>query len=120
MLNRSLTRRSFLKLFGWSFFSLLSTSFFTYLYSANIEPSWVEVKTLSFQLQRLHPIFNGYRIIQMSDIHLDGYWMTNERLKGLILLINQQKPDFDVITGDFISTWIQLSPRNNYHRVEIH
>jgi predicted MPP superfamily phosphohydrolase len=46
--------------------------------------------------------FDGYRIVQISDLHM-GHWVNAERLNGVAELINQQEPDLVVITGDFIS-----------------
>ena len=50
----------------------------------------------------LAPAFAGYRIIHITDIHY-GHWVTQERLEGIVALINEQKPDLVVNTGDFIS-----------------
>ena len=50
----------------------------------------------------LDPAFEGYRIVQVSDIHL-GHWVSPERLNGIIDLINEQEPDLAVNTGDFVS-----------------
>jgi len=46
--------------------------------------------------------FEGYRIVQISDLHM-GHWLNAERLNGVAELVNQQEPDLVVITGDFIS-----------------
>jgi predicted MPP superfamily phosphohydrolase len=40
--------------------------------------------------------------VQISDIHY-GQWISADRLKGAIGLINQQEPDIVAITGDFVS-----------------
>jgi predicted MPP superfamily phosphohydrolase len=50
----------------------------------------------------LDPAFDGYRIVQISDIHF-GHWVSPERLNGIIDLINEQEPDLAVNTGDFVS-----------------
>ena len=50
----------------------------------------------------LDPVFDGYRIVHFSDIHL-GHWVSSERLEGIISLINEQQPDLVVNTGDFVS-----------------
>ena len=50
----------------------------------------------------LDSAFYGYRIVHITDIHY-GHWVTQERLEGIVALINEQKPDLVVNTGDFIS-----------------
>lgn len=47
--------------------------------------------------------FDGYRIVQISDIHI-GSWQGNpEPIKQLVDLVNGQKPDLIVFTGDLVN-----------------
>jgi predicted MPP superfamily phosphohydrolase len=57
---------------------------------------------LTLKLPNLHANFNGFRLVQISDIHFDG-WMNRQRLEDFINLVNDQQPDLVVITGDFVS-----------------
>lgn len=68
-----------------------------------------EFKPQDFQLEKvevtipgLDPLFDGYRLANISDIHL-GQWLTSQHLEGVVDLINDQKPDAVAITGDFVS-----------------
>ena len=72
------------------------------LYASRIEPQNVEVTSISLVLPRLDKEFDGYRIVQISDIHMDG-WMSSERLGGLVKLVNEQRPDLIAVTGDFVT-----------------
>lgn len=72
------------------------------LYAKFIEPNWIEVKSLQLQLNNLAAEFNGYRIIQISDIHRDR-WMTPKRLERIVNQINALKPDLVAITGDLVT-----------------
>jgi predicted MPP superfamily phosphohydrolase len=76
-----------------------------FLYSRYVEPYWVAVERLTLPLPRLAPPFDGYRIVHVSDFHLDG-WMTPERLERVVDLANEQEPDLVVITGDFVAVSI--------------
>lgn len=76
------------------------------LYSFQIEPRWVDVHTLQLRLPRLDNAFRGYRIVQLSDLHCDDSWMTAERLSAIVQMTNEQQPDLIVITGDFITTYL--------------
>lgn len=71
-------------------------------YAYKVEPSNVEVYSVSLVLPRLCEEFDGYRIAQISDIHMDG-WMTFDRLSKLAKLVNEQGADLVAITGDFVT-----------------
>ncbi len=72
-------------------------------YARYIEPHWVAVERVSLTLPGLAPAFDGYRVVHISDLHLDG-WMTPERLERITDLVNEQEPDLVAITGDFVSS----------------
>ncbi|MBD2388212.1 metallophosphoesterase [Cylindrospermum sp. FACHB-282] len=72
------------------------------LYARLIEPNWIEINSLQLTLPHLSPEFNGYRIVQISDLHRDK-WMNQRRLQRVVRLVNQQKPDLVTITGDLIT-----------------
>jgi uncharacterized protein len=72
------------------------------LYAREVEPYWLKVERLTLTLPRLASPFDGYRIVQISDIHMDG-WMIPERLGRVVELVNEQEPDLVAITGDFVS-----------------
>jgi predicted MPP superfamily phosphohydrolase len=72
------------------------------LYAREVEPYWLKLERLTLTLPRLAPSFDRYRIVQISDIHMDG-WMTPERLGRVVDLVNEQERDLVVITGDFVS-----------------
>ncbi|BAZ50935.1 putative Ser/Thr protein phosphatase family protein [Nostoc sp. NIES-4103] len=74
----------------------------TLLYAKLVEPNWIEVKSLQLTLPHLVSEFNGYRIVQISDIHRDQ-WMSPQRIQRIVRLVNSQKPDLVAITGDFIT-----------------
>ncbi len=73
-----------------------------FLYSRYVEPYWVAAERVTLPLPRLAPPFDGYRIVHISDFHLDG-WMTPERLERVVDLVNEQRPDLVTITGDFVA-----------------
>ncbi len=77
-----------------------------YEYARNIEPAWLDVHPVQLALPRLAPEFDGYVIAQFSDIHM-GDWMTQEQLRHIVMLVNQQRPDLIVVSGDFVT----FSPR---------
>ncbi len=62
----------------------------------------VEITRLQVPLPNLDPGFDGFRLVQISDIHL-GTWVNRTRLDEIVDLVNQQEPDVIAITGDFIT-----------------
>lgn len=81
------------------------------LYSFQIEPRWIDVHTLQLRLPHLDSAFHGYRIVQLSDLHCDESWMTAERLGEVVRLANEQQPDLVVITGDFVTRYLDSIPQ---------
>ena len=73
-----------------------------FAYARYVEPYWISIERITLTLPRLAPAFDGYRIVQISDLHLDG-WMTPERLERIVDLVNEQEPDLVAITGDFVA-----------------
>jgi predicted MPP superfamily phosphohydrolase len=72
------------------------------LYAREVETRWVEVKHVVLTLEHLAPEFDGYRLVQIGDLHLDD-WAKPERLRGIAQKVNEQRPDLVAITGDFAS-----------------
>lgn len=72
------------------------------LYASEIEPAWLDVAQIELPLPGLDPAFDGYRIVQMSDIHADNVWMTRTRLARIVATVQAQQPDLVVVTGDFL------------------
>jgi uncharacterized protein len=72
------------------------------LYSGEIARHWTEVTELDIPLAGLPRVFDGMRIAQLSDIHLDN--MTEPfYLRHVVQKINQMQPDAVFLTGDFVS-----------------
>ncbi len=72
------------------------------LYASQVETGWMDINYLRLALPRLDPAFNGYRLVQISDLHVDQ-WTSVERLESIVENVNRQHPDLVAITGDFIT-----------------
>lgn len=81
--------------------SVAFASFAGTCYVTEFEPSWIEVSQVEIPLGRLPKAFDGYRILQISDIHIGG-WMNREHLADAVELALAQKPDLVVMTGDYV------------------
>ena len=71
-------------------------------YTFGLEPAWLSVRRVPVALARLPRAFHGYRVAQISDIHM-GDWMDKARLTEVVALVNRQQPDLVAITGDFVT-----------------
>lgn len=89
-----------MKRLGWLIGGGLATGL---AYSFFIEPEWIEVRRLDLTLPRLHPAFEGYRLAQFSDIHMDSKGMSPARLMRVVEMINREAPDLVAFTGDFVT-----------------
>ena len=99
-MSSNISRRDFLhilKRFGVAAVATVAASY----YSFKFEPEWLEITQVEIPLPRLPKSFDGFRIVQISDIHIGG-WMNRTRLADVLTLVRDQKPDLVVITGDFV------------------
>jgi predicted MPP superfamily phosphohydrolase len=72
------------------------------LYSCEIERHWIEVNERQVALPGLPQVFDGMRIAQLSDIHLDEF-TEPFFLRRVIDRVNQMEPDALFLTGDFVT-----------------
>ncbi len=63
----------------------------------------VEVTRQRIRLPRLPKAFDGFRIVQLSDLHISPF-MTGEQIRRCVTITNDLKPDLIALTGDFL-TW---------------
>lgn len=77
--------------------------FLVFIYRGiNIIRSDFKVNVIHIHNQRIPESFDGFRIVQISDLHLGSWVDTNDIIKG-IGLVKSTKPDIVCITGDLIN-----------------
>lgn len=108
--QRRFSRRDFLKVSAILGFDTLLLGIAGFGYITRIEPTWVDVRHVSLRLPRLPRAFSGWRMAQLSDIHI-GPWMTLQRVRELFEMAVSETPDALALTGDFVLTygWRNLS-----------
>lgn len=73
------------------------------LYGSLIGKTRFEVKEVSYTSSKLPKAFDGYRIVQLSDIHI-GSWEGNEKaMQNAVDKVNALHPDLIVFTGDLVN-----------------
>ena len=78
------------------------------LYAGEIERHWIEITRRDVFLPGLPQAFDGFRIAQLSDIHMDEY-TEPFFLRDAVAHINRMNPDAVFLTGDFVTH--QLLPK---------
>jgi predicted MPP superfamily phosphohydrolase len=64
---------------------------------------FISVSSYDILNSKLDPVFEGYKIVQVSDLHNAGF---GQDQSNLIELIKDQKPDLIVLTGDMVGNWV--------------
>jgi uncharacterized protein len=100
-MTKQITRRDFLRILKNTMLSLFALGPASFIYGFFAEPEWIDIEEREIILPRLPRSFSGFRILQVSDIHLGG-WMDRVRLSRVVRLINQQEFDLIVMTGDYL------------------
>ena len=77
------------------------------LISAYITPRNFDVTHVQIPIAGLPSSFDGYRIVQISDIHLGSWNRKFAKLEPVIKLVNEQKPDIIVFTGDMVNNFAE-------------
>lgn len=77
--------------------------FATSVYAQGVEPRWFNIKTIDVKIAGLNPIFEGYKIVQLTDLHARSAFMDRQQLEKVASIANQQQPDLIALTGDYIT-----------------
>ncbi len=77
--------------------------FATSVYARGVEPRWFDIKTIDITIAGLDPVFEGYKIVQLSDLHARSGVMDRQQLERVAKLTNFQNPDTIALTGDYIT-----------------
>ena len=78
-------------------------TFTNILYGAMAGITRFEVKEVEYRSANIPKEFNGYRILQLSDIHIGSWQGKEEAVQHLVKLVNEQQADIIVFTGDLVN-----------------
>ena len=73
------------------------------LYGSFVGRTRFEVKEVTYTSPRLPQAFDGYRIVQLSDLHIGSWQGNTPAIRKLVDLVNAQQPDLIVFTGDLVN-----------------
>lgn len=92
-------RRKFLSLLGLGLGGVLSALFIDGITFGKYRH---KVRRVKVKIKNLPESFRGYKIVQISDVH-SGSFSDPSKLEHAIHLINEQKPDLVLFTGDMVN-----------------
>jgi hypothetical protein len=96
------TRRQFLKACAHVMAGLTLTGVGLYQYGTRIEPERLTIEHIEIPLKKLKPALEGFKLVQISDIHIDSFTQIGIVEKAAAA-VNQLKPDLIVLTGDYVT-----------------
>ncbi len=77
------------------------------LLGAFVTPRFVEVTYTEVPYKNLPQAFNNFRIVHISDLHLGSYSNKKNKYRTVVKLINDQKPDIVVFSGDLVNNFAE-------------
>lgn len=72
-------------------------------YVRYVEPYWAAIERVPLDLPRLHPDLVGFRIVQLSDLHVTGD-VSTQHVRSAVQRVRELAPDLVVMTGDYITS----------------
>ena len=76
-------------------------------YMFYVEPKLLTTKEYPIINEKIPDSFNGFKIVQFSDLHFGRSTNENE-VEKVVAAINENKPDIVVFTGDLFDAYINL------------
>lgn len=73
------------------------------IYGLSIGWRRLKVRRVTISFPTLPTAFNGYRILQLSDLHLGTFGRHNPFVRHIVSVANEQGADLIVFTGDLIN-----------------
>lgn len=83
----------------------------TLLYGVTITRTDYEIKRITIESTRLPKSFDGYKIVQISDIHIGTMVNAEKELREIVQICNAQNADMIVVSGDLVNVrYSELTP----------
>ncbi len=74
-----------------------------WVYGTVVECNCFRVKRVTVESRNLPAAFDGYRVVQLSDLHLKSFEGRGRALQRAVNKINALAPDVILLTGDLVS-----------------
>ncbi len=61
------------------------------------------LRSVNLRFPDLPPAFDGFRMVQISDLHLGSMYGHQDKIGKVVEMINREQPDLVVFTGDLVN-----------------
>ena len=89
--------------FGWTTLALVGALWLVLLYVYFVGRFQLQVIPTTYQNASLPSSFDGYKIVQISDLHLSTFDDRPSALQRVVDSVNAQHPDLICFTGDLVT-----------------
>ncbi len=72
-------------------------------YGFLIEPNRLVINNYKLKIKKWSPTLNGLKIVAISDIHAGSNFITEDKIRRIVVEANAQNSDFVVLLGDYVS-----------------
>lgn len=79
------------------------TGIFLAVWGFLIEPNQLVVRNYNLKIRNWSPKLRGFKIVAISDIHGGSNFIDEAKIRRIVGLVNEQKPDIILLVGDYIS-----------------
>ncbi len=95
------SRRTLLKMFGYSVLGSGVAALSTYQYSLRAETQWLQLERVTIPVENLGSSFDGFKIALLADFHLYPHTEI-ELIQRAVALANDLNPDLIALLGDYV------------------
>lgn len=89
---------------GWGYALIVPTAvWLAALYGFFFGWRHIVVRTATCRSPLLPRAFDGYRVLQLSDIHIGTFLRNRSFVDKLVRMVNEQRPDLIAFTGDLVN-----------------
>ncbi|MCM1519998.1 MAG: metallophosphoesterase [Lachnoclostridium sp.] len=85
-------------------FAVAAALLFTLIYGATAGKARFKVRSVEIDAKGLPKEFDGYRIVQLSDIHAGSWHGNSAGLAKAVEIVNSLNPDMVAFTGDLVNS----------------
>lgn len=85
-------------------FVILAITAFCMLYGLTLGWQWFHIDRKTLEFKELPEQFDGFKIVQISDLHLGTYGKRRSFCRRLVKAVNEEEADLIVFTGDIVNS----------------
>ena len=88
-------------------------------YAYFVEPRKLVINAQELPVRSLDPAFDGLKIAAIGDIHGGSNYVTEDRIREVVRLTNEQQPDLIVLLGDYVTQGYSLGSTGGKRKLKM-